>query len=70
MKDQRSVFKSAFARLAQARKHADKVSRIAEHIERSDGVDGRLMMDLRIEAEEVVQCVHEFNAYWNVYSTD
>lgn len=68
MKNAESLLQSAKARLKQAKLHAHRVEVIIEGMNR-DGIDGTEIAAMRAEAERMLQCVHEFNAYWNAFET-
>jgi len=68
MKASESLLQSAKARLQQAMKHARRVERLI--LDMNDtGITLGEIHELRDSAEHVVQCVHEFSAYWNAYET-
>lgn len=72
MKKAKAVLRSATARLQQTRNRAAKVDAI---ISRYDGESLMAMTPediaaLRREAEQILQGVHEFSAYWNVLNTN
>ena len=68
MKNKKSLQQSADARLHQASKHAAELVKItagrkADDLGRSD------ISNMRDEATHLLQCVHEFSAYWNANET-
>ena len=69
MKTPESLLQSAKSRLQQAMKHARQVERKILDMNET-GINPREISELRHSAEQVVQCVHEFNAYWNAYETE
>lgn len=68
MKNAESLLQSATARLMQAKLHAHRVQTVIDGMNR-DGIDGREIAAMTAEAERMLQCVHEFNAYWNAFET-
>lgn len=68
MKTAESLLASATARLKQAKNHAECVAHLSANIAEY-GITAREVKVMRSEAEKMLQCVHEFSAYWNAYAT-
>lgn len=68
MKDARAAKRSMVARYRQAFKHAGDICAMIDEKEPTQ-LTAEEMSTLRELANELVQCVHEFNAYRNVVLT-
>jgi hypothetical protein len=68
MKDTRAAKRSMVARYRQAFKHAGDICAIIDGKEPNELTAGDMQM-LRDLANDLGQCVHEFNAYRNVVLT-
>lgn len=64
MKNQEEIEKAIYSAIVAVQTHAHRAKSISADL-RSNGFDGHVMGDLRIEAEKLLKSVHEYQAYTN-----
>lgn len=67
MKPDNDIRRAMRARFNQAKKHLAEIGTIVKAD--PDEIQPGEIGDLRNNAEQLLQCIHEFSAYWNVWKT-